>query len=94
MQYSIVCPLKNNSEKKRLEKRTNYRRRPFEIKEREKKTGFKVKVVLLVISVLDGGNKEISKILENIVEKDNLCKKIVVEMQKIILMDSETIIQK
>ena len=61
---------------------------------REKRPGFKAKVVLLVISAFDGGIKEVSKELENMSEKDNLCERIVAGMQKTILMDSETIIRK
>ena len=55
----MACPQKNNIEKKRLEKRTNYRQLAFEI--RQSRPGFKVKVVLLVISAFGGGMKEILK---------------------------------
>ena len=48
----------------------------------------------LVISVFDGGIKEILKELENMFEKDDLCERILAEMQKTILLDSETIIRK
>ena len=48
----------------------------------------------LVISVFDGGIKEILKELENMFEKDDLCERILAEMQKTILIDSETIIRK
>ena len=53
----MACPQENNIEKKRMEKRTNYRQLAFKIKER--RPGFKVKVVPLVISAFDGGLKEI-----------------------------------
>ena len=85
----MACPQENNIEKKRLEKRTNYRQLAFEI--RERRTGFKVKVTPLVISVFGGGLKKRLKELENMFEKDDLYKRIVAEMQEIILMDSETI---
>ena len=88
----MACPQENNTEKKRVEKRTNYRQLTFEI--RERKPGFKVKVLPLVISAFGGGLKEILKELENMVEKGDLCERIVAEMQKTILMDSETIIWK
>ena len=55
----MACPQQNNIEKKRLEKRTNYRQLAFEI--RESRPGFKVKVLLLVISAFGGGMKEILK---------------------------------
>ena len=88
----MACPQENNTEKNRVEKRTNYRQLTFEI--RERKPGFKVKVLPLVISAFGGGLKEILKELENMVEKGDLCERIVAEMQKTILMDSETIIWK
>ena len=82
----MACPQENNIEKNRLEKRTNYRQLAFEI--RERRPGFKVKVAPLVISAF--GIKEILNELENVFEKDNLCERIVAEMQKTILMNSET----
>ena len=88
----MECPQENNIEKKRLEKRTNYKQITFEI--RERRSGFKVNVVPLLISVSSGGLKEILTELENMFEKDDLCERIVIEMQKTILMDSETIIRK
>ena len=86
------CPQKNNIEKKRLEKKTNYRQLAFEI--RERRPGFKVRVVPLVISAFGGGIKEILKELENMFEKDDLCERVVAEIQKTILMDSDTVIRK
>ena len=86
----MAYPQENNIEKKRLKKRTNYRQLAFEI--RERRPGFKV--VLLVISVLGDGHKEMLKELENMFEKNDLCERIEAEMQKTILMDSETIIRK
>ena len=44
---------------------------------RERRTGFKLKVVLLVISAFGRGIKEILKQLENTFEKDDLCERIV-----------------
>ena len=44
--------------------------------------------------VISPFGKEILKELENMFEKDDLCERIVEEMQKTILMDSETIIWK
>ena len=76
--------------KVRLEKRTNYSQLAFEI--RQERPGFKFKVVPQVMSAFGRGLKEILKELENIFQKDDLCERIVAEMQKIILMDSETII--
>ena len=88
----MACPQENNTEKKRFEKRTNYRQLAFVI--RDRRPAFKVKVVPLVISAFGGGIKEILKELENLFEKNNLCERIMAEMQKTILMDSETITRK
>ena len=88
----MTCPQENIIEKEKLEKRTNFRQLAFEI--RERRTGFKVEVVPLVISIFGEDLKEMLKELENMFEKDDLCERIGAEMQKTILMDSETIIRK
>ena len=88
----MACPQENNIEKTRLEKRTNYSQLAFEI--RERRPGFKVKVVPLVINVFGNGLKEMLKNLENMFEKDDLCERIGAEMQQTILIGSETIIRK
>ena len=84
----ILCPQENNIEKKRLKMKTNCRQFSFEI--RKRKPVFKIRVMLLVISVFGGWMKEVLKELENMLEKD-FCEKIVAEMEKTILMDRETI---
>ena len=48
----------------------------------------------LVISTFRGGLKEMLKELENMFEKDDLCERIRLELQKTIWMDRETIIRK
>ena len=88
----MACPQENNIEKTRLEKRTSYSQLAFEI--RERRPGFKVKVVPLVINVFGSGLKEMLKNLENMFEKDDLCERIGAEMQQTILIGSETIIRK
>ena len=52
----MACPQGNNKEKKRLEKRTNYRQLALEI--RERRPVFKVKVVQLIVSAFGGGLKK------------------------------------
>ena len=54
--YDMACPQENNIEQKRLEKRIDYWQLAFEIDER--RPGFKVKVVLLVISAFVGAVKK------------------------------------
>ena len=51
--------------------------------------GFKVEITPLVICTFGGGIKKMLKKLENTFEKD-LCERIVAELQKTTLMDSET----
>ena len=60
----MACQQENDTEKKRFEKRTNYRQFAFQI--RERRPGFNVKVVLLVINAFSGGIKEILKELKNV----------------------------
>ena len=48
----------------------------------------------LVKSAFGGGIKVVLKELENMFEKDDLCERIVVTVEKTVLMDSETIIRK
>ena len=88
----MECPQENNIEKKIRENRTNYRQ--FAFKMRERRRGFQVKVVPLVISAFGRGITEILKELENMFKKDDLCQKIVTEVQKTIYMDNESIILK
>ena len=47
---------------------------------RERRTGFKLKVVLLVIRAFGRGIKEILKQLENTFKKDDLCERIVAKV--------------
>ena len=63
-----------------------------EIKER--RSGFKVTVVPMVIGAFGGGINVILKELENMFKKDDLCEGIMIAMQKTILMGCEIIIQK
>ena len=86
----MACPQENNIVKNRLEKSIDY----WQLASEVQSPGFKVQVVLLVISAFGGAVKEILKQLENMFEKVDLCEKIVAEMQKTILMDSESIIRK
>ena len=48
----------------------------------------------LVISTFRGGLEEMLKELENMFEKDDLCERIRLELQKTIWMDRETFIRK
>ena len=88
----MACPQENNIVVKRNEKRKKYRPLAFEL--RERRIGYKIIVVSLVISAIDGGIEGMIREVERIFGKNDLCTEIVGEMQKTILMDSETTIWK
>ena len=76
MWYGI--PAREQYRKEKIGKENQLQAATFEI--RERRPGFKVKVVPLVISAFRGDIKEILKELENMFEKDDLCERIVAEM--------------
>ena len=88
----MTCPQQLNIEIKRTEKLNKYRQLAFEL--RERRATYQIFVVPVVIGALGGGMKktitEMAKIFEN--EKD--VKRIITEMQRTVLMDSETLIRK
>ena len=88
----MACPQQRNIDTKRLEKLTKYRQLAFE--ERERRPGYEIVVVLLIIGALSGGMRQITKDMEKVFENGELLKRIVCEMQKTVLMDSETILRK
>ena len=75
-----------------MEKLTKYRQLAFEL--RERRPGYDVQVVPVIIGALGGGIKmtisEVSKLFEN---HENV-ERIVGEMQKTVLMDSESTIRR
>lgn len=89
----MTCPQQQNIEAKRVEKMTKYRQLAFEM--RERRPGYEIVIVPIAIGALGGGMKQakvdVSKIFTE--DKDKV-EKTVCEMQKTILMDSETIIRK
>ena len=88
----MACPQQNNIEMNRNEKQTKYRQLAFEL--RERRVGYKIKVIPIVIGALGGGVKETKRQINLIFDKDELSEKVVGEMQKTVLMDSETLIRK
>ena len=87
----MACPQETNVEEKRNEKRTKYRQLAFEL--RERRVGYNIVVVPLVIDALGGGVKETIQQIERIFGKGDWGKRIVGEMQKTVLMDGESIIR-
>ena len=88
----MACPQQQNIATKRLTKLTKYRQLAFET--RERRAGYNVMVVPLIIGALGGGMRQIAKDLGMIFENNDIKQKTICEMQKTILMDSETMVRK
>lgn len=73
-----------------MEKLTKYRQLAFEM--RERRPGYKILIIPIVIGALGGGMKQVILDLGKIFSNEELVKKTIYEMQKTVLMDSETTI--
>ena len=89
---NMACPQQHNIKTKRLEKLTKYRQLAFEMSERC--LGHEITVVPVIIGALGDGMRKMMSDISRIFEKDDVVKKTAVEMQKTVLMDSETTLQK
>ena len=88
----MACPQKNNIGAKRAEKMTKYRQIAF--KTRERRPGYKVYIVPVIVGALGGGIKVLRFDLKKIFGNNELLQEIIAMIQKTILMDSESIIQR
>ena len=88
----MACLQQQNIATKRLRKLTKYQQLAFET--RERCAGYNVMVVPLIIGALGGGIRQITKDLGMIFENIDIKQKTICEMQKTILMDSETMVRK
>ena len=88
----MACPQQHNLEAKRAEKLTKYQQLAFEMRERS--PGYMVTVIPVVTGALGGGIKKTISELSRLITKQDVVLRTVSEMQKIILMDSESIIRK
>ena len=86
----MVCPQQNNIEIKRIEKMTKYRQLAFETRERW--PSYDVYVLPVVIGALGGCIKTLRKDLKKVSHNNELLDEVVTTMQKMVLMDSESII--
>ena len=84
----MACPQQRNIQAKRLDKLTKYRQLPYET--RERRLGYEIMVVPLIIGALGGGVKQIFSDMGKIFEDKNILNRTICEMQKTVLMDSET----
>ena len=92
----MACPQQANIVAKRHEKLTKYRQLAFEL--RERRLGYDVEIVPVVIGALGGGIKQVLCDVERVFskhpEKERLAKATVAEMQKTVLMDSESMVRR
>ena len=88
----MACPQQQNIEAKQLEKLTKYTQLAYEL--RERRPGYKITVIPLMIGALGGGMKSAMVELSNALNKNELAKQVAEEIQKTILMDSESTIRK
>ena len=88
----MACPQQQNLETKRTEKLTKYRQLAFEM--RERRPGYEIKILPVIMGALGGGVKKVLNDLSNLVKKRELVIRTAAEMQKTILLDSEAIIRK
>ena len=84
----MACPQQRNIQAKRLDKLTKYRQLAYET--RERRLGYEIMVVPLIIGALGGGVKQIFSDMGKIFEDKNILNRTICEMQKTVLMDSET----
>ena len=77
---------------RRRDKLTQYRQLAFEMKER--RPGYTLTIVPIIIGALSGGMKKAINDLTKLLTKQKLVVKTAAEMQKTILMDSETLLRK
>ena len=88
----MACPQKHNINDKRREKLNKYPQLIFTT--REKRPGYNVEILPVIIGCLGGGIKrleeQVAKIMKDKKDVEGLCQ----NMQKTVLMDSETIMKK
>ena len=92
--FDMACPQQANIATKRNEKATKYRQLAFEL--RERRPGYDITIVPVVIGALDGGIKDVlhdmGRVFGERLERERLAEITVAEMQKTVLMDSESIV--
>ena len=85
----MACPQQQNINRKRMEKLTKYRQLAFEA--RERRPGYVIKVVPVIICALGGGMKMLKTEVKTIFNDQEHADKIAGEMQRTVLMDSKNI---
>ena len=88
----MACPMERNIEKKKLEKLTKYQQLAFEL--REKRPNYIIKIVPLILGCCGGGINQLKMNIQKLINNERLVDKIICEMVKVALMDSESITRK
>ena len=88
----MPCPQQQNIDTKRMEKLTKYRQLAFEM--RERRPGYVIKMVPVIIGALGGEMKMLKTELKTLFNDQELVDKIAGEMQRTVLMNSESIIRR
>ena len=87
----MACPQQNNIRAKRTKNLAKYRQLAFKM--REQCPGYKIYVVPVVVGALGGGIKALKVDLKKIFNNE-LLEEVVAVMQKTVLMNTESIIQR
>ena len=86
----MACRQQNKIEAKRTRELTKYRQLAFET--RERRPGYEIYIVPVVIGALGRGTKALKIDLKKIFNNDELLEEMVAVTQKTVLMDSERIV--
>ena len=87
-----ACPMERNVEIKYNEKVTNYSQLAFET--REKRNCYKVKILPIIIGSLGKVNEKSLTEMKKLIDGERTFNTMVPEMEKTVLMQSETIVRK
>ena len=88
----MACPMECNVLQKTTEKLRNYGQLAYEI--RERRPGYRVSIVPLVIGCLGAGVSSFKKYARKIIDDEKLLERTTLEMVKTIVFNSETIMRK
>ena len=88
----MACPQQQDIDAKRTEKLTKYRQLAFET--RERRPGYDITVILVIIGTLGGEMKRLRAEHKEVFQKDKHIDKIAGEMQRTVLIDSESIVRR
>ena len=88
----MACPQEHNISDKHREKLNKYQQLTFTT--REKRPGYDVKILPMIIGCLGGGMQRLAEQVAMIIKDKNDVEGVCQNMQKIVLVESETIMNK